>query len=241
MPLSPSTPWRVGTSGWQYKDWRGDFYPAKLPQRLWLEHYASTFDTVEVNNAFYRLPERKTFEDWAARTPKGFVVAVKGSRYLTHVKRLKDPAEPVARLLDRYAGLGVRKGPILLQLPPTLQVGIELLDETLAQFPRSVRVAVEPRHESWWCDEVHEVLTKRRSALVWADRGEKALTPLWTTASWGYLRLHHGAKDWAYSAASLKRWAKKLTESFDEGYVYANNDPGGAAPRDALRLRDYLG
>ena len=128
--------WRVGTSGWQYRDWRGDFYPAKLPQRLWLNHYATVFDTVEVNNAFYRLPERATFESWKQQTPRGFVVTVKGSRYLTHVKRLKAPAEPVARLLDRCRGLGRKRGPILLQLPPNLQACPDLLDETLKQFPK---------------------------------------------------------------------------------------------------------
>jgi uncharacterized protein YecE (DUF72 family) len=134
--------WRVGTSGWQYRDWRGDFYPAKLPQRLWLEHYAAVFDTVEVNNAFYRLPERTTFENWKQQTPAGFLVTVKGSRYLTHIKRLKDPAEPVARLLERCRGLGRKRGPILLQLPPNLQAAPDLLDTTLKQFPRTVRVAV---------------------------------------------------------------------------------------------------
>jgi uncharacterized protein YecE (DUF72 family) len=233
--------WRVGTSGWQYKDWRDDFYPKGVPQRLWLEHYASVFDTVEVNNAFYRLPERSTFEAWRERTPTGFVVTVKASRYLTHVKRLKDPAEPVARLVDRYDGLGPRRGPILLQLPPNLQAAPDLLAATLDAFPKRVRVAVEPRHESWWTDEVRQLLTDRDAALVWADRDEKSLGPLWTTASWGYLRLHHGAQDWPYSTPGLRRWAKCLTDSFDEGYAYANNDPGGAAPRDALRLREMLG
>lgn len=232
--------WRVGTSGWQYKDWREQFYPAKTPQRLWLEYYASVFDTVEVNNAFYRLPERKVFESWAERTPTGFVVTVKGSRYLTHVKRLKEPAEPVARLLDRYQGLGPRRGPILLQLPPNLQAAPDLLAETLSQFPRSVRVAVEPRHDSWWSDEVRAVLTDHQAALVWADRGEKELGPLWTTTSWGYLRLHHGRKDWPYGKPALRRWAKKLRDAFEEGYAYTNNDPGGAAPRDALTLRELL-
>jgi uncharacterized protein YecE (DUF72 family) len=232
--------WRVGTSGWQYRDWRGDFYPAKLPQRLWLDHYSGVFDTVEVNNAFYRLPERATFEKWKQQTPPGFVVTVKGSRYLTHIKRLKEPAEPVARLLDRCRGLGRKRGPILLQLPPNLQSAPELLNETLKQFPRTVRVAVEPRHESWWCDEVRDVLVRRKAALVWADRGGQALNPLWATTSWGYLRLHHGEHEWEYSAGGLRRWAERLQESFSEGYAYANNDPGGAAPRDALKLRGML-
>ena len=236
--------WRVGTSGWQYRDWRGTFYPQKLPQRLWLEHYAEVFDTVEVNNAFYRLPERRTFEDWAARTPDGFVVTVKASRYLTHVKRLSDPAEPVGRLLERYEGLGDRRGPILLQFPPNLQAAPEKLDATLKAFPRSVRVAVEPRHESWWTDDIRAILHKHRAALVWADRNEKALSPLWATADWGYLRLHHGAKtderDWSYSTRALRRWATALKDTFDGGYVYANNDKGGAAPRDAQKMRDLL-
>src|SRR3954468_3298486 len=111
----------IGTSGWQYKDWRGRLYPAGLPQRLWLEHYAGAFDVVEVNNAFYRLPERSTFEQWRERTPGDFVVAVKMSRYLTHIKRLRDPAEPVDRFLGRAEALGTKLGPVLLQLPPTLK------------------------------------------------------------------------------------------------------------------------
>jgi uncharacterized protein YecE (DUF72 family) len=232
--------WRVGTSGWQYRDWRGDFYPAKLPQRQWFEFYAEVFDTVEVNNAFYRLPEREVFESWKKRTPAGFLMTVKGSRYLTHIKRLNDPAEPVARLLERCRGLGRKRGPILLQLPPNLPAAPELLDATLKCFPRTVRVAVEPRHESWWCDEVRQLLTHRGAALVWADRAEQPLNPLWATTDWGYLRLHRGKAGWAYSKTSLRQWAQRLQESFSEGFVYTNNDPGGAAPRDALTLRSIL-
>jgi uncharacterized protein YecE (DUF72 family) len=233
--------WRVGTSGWQYRDWRGPFYPQKLAQRLWLEHYAGVFDTVEVNNAFYRLPERSTFEAWRDRTPPGFVVTVKASRYLTHIKRLKDPEEPVSRLVERYDGLGRRRGPILLQLPPTLQADPDLLDAALRRFPRRIRVAVEFRHDSWWTDAVQEVLVRRRAALVWADRGEKPLNPLWATTDWGYLRLHSGATGWPYSDETLQRWALELRSAFAQGYAYANNDPGAAAPRDALRLRELLG
>ncbi|SIR80326.1 Protein of unknown function DUF72 [Micromonospora avicenniae] len=118
----------LGTSGWQYRDWRGRFYPAGLPQRLWLEHFAGRFATVEVNNAFYRLPERDTFAAWRARTPDDFCVAVKMSRYLTHIKRLREPAEPVARFLDRATALGDRLGPVLLQLPPTLAADVPALD-----------------------------------------------------------------------------------------------------------------
>ena len=124
----------IGTSGWQYRDWRGGLYPAEVPQRRWLEHYASQYLTVENNNSFYRLPSRETFAGWRDRTPADFVMAVKASRYLTHVKRLRDPAEPVARLLSAAAGLGPKLGPVLLQLPPTLTVQPGLLDACLSEF-----------------------------------------------------------------------------------------------------------
>lgn len=140
----------VGTSGWQYKDWRDVLYPEGVPQRLWLEEYASGFATVESNNAFYRLPSRETFAQWRRRTPEGFVMAVKASRFLTHIKRLRDPEEPVARLMEHAAGLGDRLGPVLLQLPPTLKADATLLDDCLRCFPAGTRVAVEPRHDSWW-------------------------------------------------------------------------------------------
>src|SRR2546423_56444 len=140
----------VGTSGWQYKDWRERFYPAGTPQARWLEFYAEKFATVEVNNAFYRLPSRDTFVAWRNRTPDDFCVGVKMSRYLTHIKRLKEPSEPVKRFLDHASGLGDRLGPVLLQLPPSLRFDLGALDDVLARFPASVKVAVEPRHASWW-------------------------------------------------------------------------------------------
>lgn len=175
----------VGTSGWQYGDWRGRLYPAGLPQRRWLEHYAGCFATVESNAAFYRLPERHTFMAWRERTPSDFVWAVKASRFLTHTRRLREPVEPVGRLLDHAAGLGDRLGVVLLQLPPTLQADLGLLDACLACFPVGVRVAVEPRHVSWWTDGLRLLLERRAAALCWADRGEVEITPLWATAEWG--------------------------------------------------------
>lgn len=167
----------VGTSGWQYKDWRGVLYPDGVPMRLWLEEYAARFATVEINNAFYRLPTRETFESWRERTPPDFVVALKASRYLTHIKRLRDPAEPVDRLLSHAAGLGDRLGPVLLQLPPTLHADPGLLDECLGCFPADVRVAVEPRHDSWWTPQVRKVLESRGAALCWADVLARPVTP----------------------------------------------------------------
>jgi uncharacterized protein YecE (DUF72 family) len=231
----------IGTSGWQYRDWRGRFYPDGLPQRLWLEHYAGHFPIVEINNAFYRLPERSTFEKWRERTPDGFRFAVKMSRYLTHVKRLREPAEPVARFLDRAAGLGDKLGPVLLQLPPTLKADLGALDETLAQFPGHVRVVVEPRHKTWFTDECRELLEKRKAALCWADRLGRPVTPLWVTAGFAYLRMHEGRAlpKPRYGPAALKTWVRRLN-GVPEGFVFFNNDPGGAAIADADALTGML-
>jgi uncharacterized protein YecE (DUF72 family) len=232
----------VGTSGWQYRDWRGRFYPEGAPRRRWLEHYASAFATVEVNNAFYRLPERDSFAQWRQRTPDDFCVAVKMSRYLTHIKRLRDPAEPVARFLSRAEGLGDRLGPVLLQLPPTLAADPPVLDATLARFPPGVRVAVEPRHASWWTPRVRDVLERHGAALAWADRRGRPVTPLWRTAGWGYLRLHEGRAEPRprYGRAALASWLDRLSGAYaldrEPVYVYFNNDASGAAIRDASAL-----
>ena len=231
----------VGTSGWQYRDWRDRFYPAGLPQRRWLEHYAERFATVEVNNAFYRLPERDTFAQWRDRTPDDFCVAVKMSRYLTHIRRLREPAEPVNRFLGRATALGDRLGPVLLQLPPTLRADIAALEETLALFPPDVRVAVEPRHPTWWTDAVRTGLQKYRAALCWADRKGRPITPLWRTTDWCYLRLHEGRANPRprYGPAALRAWVDRIADAFGDhetAYVYFNNDPGGAAILDASAL-----
>jgi uncharacterized protein YecE (DUF72 family) len=233
----------VGTSGWQYADWRGAVYPEGVPQRAWLEHYARQFATVEVNNAFYRLPERSVFARWRDQTPDGFVVAVKVSRYLTHIRRLRDPQEPVDRLVDRAAGLGDRLGPYLLQLPPNLGSDSWLLDACLRAFPSGARVAVEPRHDSWWTDEVRAVLERRGAALCWADRRGHPITPLWPTADWGYVRLHEGTASPrpSYGRTALSTWVDRITSAWPspqaDVFVYFNNDPGGAAVRNARTFR----
>jgi uncharacterized protein YecE (DUF72 family) len=228
----------VGTSGWQYRHWRDAFYPAGVPQRRWLEYYASQFATVENNGTFYRLPARETFEQWQARSPDGFVFALKASRYLTHVRRLRDPAEPVGRMLGAFAGLDGKLGPVLLQLPPDLRADPALLDATLSRFPPGLRVAVEPRHPSWWTDPVRAVLAARGAALCWADRGGRPVTPLWRTADWGYLRFHEGDDaPWPrYSGDCLRGWADRAASAWPGPapvYAYFNNDQNGAAPRDA--------
>ncbi|MFD8302310.1 DUF72 domain-containing protein [Streptomyces sp. NPDC059690] len=228
----------VGTSGWQYRDWRGVLYPAGCPTRLWLEEYAGHFATVELNNAFYRLPTRENFAAWRERVPPDFVVAVKASRFLTHIKRLRDPEEPVERLMTHAAGLGDRLGPVLLQLPPTLKADAGLLDACLDCFPPGIRVAVEPRHESWWTPEVRQVLQARGAALCWADVLSRPSTPLWRTADWGYVRFHQGrARAWPhYGRRALETWVDRIAATWpahDDVYAYFNNDPTGAAVQDA--------
>ncbi len=228
----------VGTSGWQYADWRERFFRG-VPQRRWFEHLLEHFRTVELNVSFYRLPRREVFVGWRDRSPADAVITVKASRYLTHVKRLRDPGPSVALLMERAAGLGPKLGPVLLQLPPDLVVDPVGLAATLDAFPAGVRLAVEPRHPSWWTEEVRAVLTDRNASLVWADRGEESLAPLWRTADFGYLRLHEGRADPRprYSGDTLRRWAERVTSAYadpDDVFVYFNNDPGGAAVADAV-------
>ena len=227
-------PLLIGTSGWQYRHWRGVLYPEGLPQRRWLEHYAQRYRCLEVNNAFYRLPERSVFEGWRDQTPDGFVVAVKVSRYLTHIKRLRDPEEPVSRLLDRAAGLGDRLGPFLLQLPPNLRADPERLDACLAAFGHEVRVAVEPRHESWWTNDVRDVLARHQAALCWADRKGEPIAPLWATAEWGYVRLHEGTADpWpSYGKEALAAWLDRIEQAWPGARAQSG---GSGTPRAEVR------
>jgi uncharacterized protein YecE (DUF72 family) len=230
----------IGTSGWQYDDWRGRFYPRGTPLRLWLEAYSERFAIVESNNAFYRLPERRTFEAWAERTPDDFVMAVKVSRYLTHIRRLREPREAVDRFMGRVEGLGGKLGPVLIQLPPQFHADPERLDRTLERFPGDVRVAVEFRHDSWYSREIRELLERRRAALCLADR-RGPLTPIWRTADWTYLRFHEGRARPrpSYGRTALDSWARRLADSWrasEDCYVFFNNDHRGCAPRDAARF-----
>jgi uncharacterized protein YecE (DUF72 family) len=228
----------VGTSGWQYKEWRGRFYPEGMAQARWLERYAEGFATVESNNAFYRLPEKATFEAWARRTPDDFMWAVKMSRYLTHIKRLKDPAEPVERFLDRAGGLGAKLGPVLLQLPPNLKADVASLAAVLELLAPRVRVAVEFRHDTWFRAPVRRLLERHGAALCLADRDSRPVSPLWRTAEWGYVRLHAGVARPrpCYGRSALESWAQRVAEGWNTAadvFVYFNNDARGCAPRDA--------
>ena len=228
----------VGTSGWQYKSWRGRFYPQDLAQARWLEWFAERFRVVEVNNTFYRLPPPETFEAWARRTPADFVIVPKVSRYLTHIKRLKEPEEPVQRFLRHAAPLGDKLGPLLVQLPPDMVADVARLEQALDLFPADLRVAVEFRHESWFTDDVRKVLESHGAALCLADRGSKLLAPLWQTADWGYVRLHEGTASPrpCYGRAALASWGRRIAGMWGaqpDVYVFFNNDPLGCAVRDA--------
>jgi uncharacterized protein YecE (DUF72 family) len=227
----------IGTSGWQYRHWRETFYPRGIAQTKWLEFYADRFSTVESNAAFYRLPEAETFAAWAERTPQGFVMAVKASRYLTHILRLTEPEEPVQRLVVRAQELGDKLGPILLQLPPTLKLELDRLRRTLDAFPADMRVAAEFRHKSWFIDEVQRELTDRGVALCLADR-RGPITPIWRTADWTYLRFHVGQSTPrpCYGEEALTSWAERIADTWtadEDAYVYFNNDHRACALRDA--------
>ena len=226
----------IGTSGWQYADWRDRFYRG-VPQREWLAYYAQRFPAVEVNSTFYRLPQRRAAGQWREQTPAGFVMAAKMSRYLTHIRRLRDPQEPIARFFDRLEPLGDRLGPVLLQLSPTMQVDLDALDGVLTAMPRGVQVAVEPRHKSWWTDGVRAALEKHQAALCWSDRRGRPVAPVWRTAEWGYLRMHEGrAAPWPrYGERALRSWCERLS-GFGRAFVFFNNDQGGAAVDDARAM-----
>lgn len=227
----------IGTSGWHYPHWRPRFYPAKLATPKWLTFYSERFATVEVNNAFYRLPEEKTFAKWREETPEDFVVAVKVSRYITHVLRLQDSAEPVARFMGRATALGPRLGPILLQLPPNLRCDPAGLDATLSAFGGDARVAVEARHSSWFHQEVRGVLERHGAALCIADGGPVDV-PEWRTADWSYVRFHRGRgrPESCYTKSALDSWAERICDmwkSSEDVFCYFNNDTNGCALRDA--------
>jgi uncharacterized protein YecE (DUF72 family) len=235
---------RVGCSGWNYAHWRhGVFYPEGLRQSRWLAYYAERFDTVEVNSTFYRLPSLETVRHWAEQTPDGFTFAVKASRYLTHVKRLRDVEQGSERLLSRLRPLldAGKLGPVLWQLPPNLERDDDLLIAALAALPETVEHAFEFRHVSWLNDDVDALLRRRNVALVVADRaGSPELIRREQTAKLVYVRFHAAAGNGNYTNAELGRWRRRLGQWARDRDVFAyfNNDWQGFAVENALVLRD---
>jgi uncharacterized protein YecE (DUF72 family) len=236
---------RIGTSGWHYAHWRGPYYPEDLPASKMLAFYLGDFDTVEINNSFYHLPARSTFEAWRAATPPGFVFAVKGSRYLTHMKKLKDPDDAIGRFFESAVGLGKKLGPVLFQLPPHWRCNTERLELFLRALPRRHRYAFEFREPSWHCSDVFDVLRRHDAALcTYHLAGFEAPRDL--TADFAYVRLHGpGAKyQGSYDRASLRAWARQIdrwSATLRAVYVYFDNDQAGYAAQNARTLRELVG
>jgi len=241
---------RIGTSGYNYPHWwSGVFYPSSLPQKKWLEFYSEYFDTVELNVSFYRLPKKEAFESWYKRTPKGFSFAVKGSRFITHIKRLKECREPLSLFLDHASSLKEKLGCLLWQLPPRFKFQKERLEEfcvLLSTLPRSkpLRHAFEFRDESWFCSEAFKILEEFKFAFCIAHGSGLPFTEK-TTSAFIYLRLHGGEILYGsnYSDKELKEWAKKINDWTKKGkdiFVYFNNDAYGFAVKNALTLKNLI-
>jgi uncharacterized protein YecE (DUF72 family) len=242
---------RIGCSGWNYASWRGRFYPEEMPPDEWLRFYAGVFDTVETNATFYRLPEASTFAAWHDQTPPGFVMAIKASRYLTHLKRLIDPDAPLARLFERAAALGARLGPILYQLPGRFHADLPRLERFLAALPRELardgaihrlQHAIEFRDPSWYTDDVFARLDAHGVALCLHDMAGSAIDRP-GVGPFTYVRFHGAAGRYhgSYPDAVLQAWGARLAAEWRAGrdvYAYFNNDPEAASTRDARRLRD---
>jgi uncharacterized protein YecE (DUF72 family) len=228
----------VGTSGWQYASWRERFYPKDVAQRLWLPYYAERFSCVEVNNTFYNLPAEETFRAWREATPPDFQFVLKASRYLTHIRRLREPEDPVRLFMERSRPLRRRVAAVLLQLPPRFRIDLDRLRDTLRAFPRTLRVAVEFRDPSWYADSVRELLAQHGAALCRADRGGQIPEPDWPECGWSYLRMHqgeatpmpcYGKRILEERAAALARAVPTIADAF----VFFNNDERACALRDA--------
>lgn len=232
---------RVGTSGYQYKHWRGIFYPRTTRPRDWFEYYTRFFDTVELNNTFYRLPDVRTFEAWRERTPGGFCYALKYSRYGSHLMHLKNPEEHVRPFLTNAELLGPALGPILVQLPPAWGLDVSRLQAFLAAAPRRHRWAVEFRNPSWLCPQVYRLLAEHGSALCIHDKIPDH--PWEMTAGWTYVRYHGGGEDGCYPPEHLRAEADRIHRLRSRGldvFVYFNNDAHGYALINAADLRGHL-
>ena len=216
MHADRQCPVRIGLSGWNYAHWRdGVFYPPRLPAAHWLEFYAERFDTVEVNSTFYRLPRTDAVAHWLEQTPEDFVFSIKASRYLTHVKRLRDLGPGVERFIERIEPLlgSAKLGPLLWQLPPTFRRDRERLADALAQLPRGLRNCVEFRDPSWFVEETYALLREHGVALAIGDRPQvNAFQTHELTAGWTYVRFHAGTRGRRgnYSDAELREWAERL-------------------------------
>jgi uncharacterized protein YecE (DUF72 family) len=234
----------IGTSGWHYDHWKGPFYPRETSGRDMLAYYAQHLETVEINNSFYRLPGERTLAQWRDTVPEGFLFAVKASRYITHMKKLRDSEEPIAAFMERMRVLGDKLGPILFQLPPRWKLNLERLRSFIDMLPQGYRYAFEFRDPSWLDGEVYEVLSKRNAAFCIYELSGW-LTPRKVTADFVYVRLHGpgDAYEGDYGQQTLAGWAGAFSTWSKKGldvYCYFDNDQGGYAALNALSLWSML-
>lgn len=235
---------RIGTSGWVYPHWRGVFYPQELRQPDWFSYYAGQFDTVEINNTFYRLPGENAFDVWRKQAPPGFLYAIKASRYLTHMKKLKEPEEPLHTFFERAARLGETLGPVLYQLPPHWRVDLNRFEQFLSLLPGKFSHVIEFREPSWLTEPVFSLMERFGVAHCIHDMYPLEI-PARVTAPLVYVRLHGDVRHrGCYPAAALETWAKRLSdwrEAYPSVFLYFNNDRNGYAVENARALRQLLG
>ncbi len=239
-----SSHYYIGTSGWHYDHWRDRFYPQTLTKAKWLEFYARHFTTVEVNNTFYRLPSETAFTTWHDSSPANFTFAVKVSRFITHIKRLRNSEEAVDNFITRAKILGEKLGPLLYQLPPNMHRNDEVLESFLSTLPQGMKHVFEFRHQSWLEDKVFEILQRHNVGFCVFDMPSVSC-PLVATADFGYIRFHGstGLYFSCYSDEELADWAKRLANlarNLKAIYIYFNNDAEAFAVRNAITLRRYL-
>jgi len=233
MPNSSARPLLAGASGYSFKEWCGTFYPEKMKPGDMLGYYAERLPTVEINNTFYRMPRETLLEDWAAATPEGFRFAIKASRRITHMSRLKadTAAEPLGYLYRALAGLGSKRGPVLFQLPPNLKKDLPRLVDFLALLPPDHKAAFEFRNREWFADDVYEALRGAGAALVLSEREDNEPPPMVETAPWGYLRLRLEN----YGEADLARWVETVAATgWRETFAYFMHEPTAPAYATAL-------
>lgn len=234
----------VGTSGWHYSHWQGVFYPQGMPKNRWLEHYAAHFDSVEINGSFYRLPSERAVRSWRDATPEGFRFSVKASRYITHMKKLREVADALKVFLNRMEHLGDKLGPVLFQLPPHWGVDLQRLEAFLSILPSGQEWVFEFRDPSWHCQDVYRLLRSRNAAFCVFDMAGFRSHAV-TTADFAYLRLHGPGDAYCgrYGENGLRPWSAWLEEQRDlsRAYVYFDNDQAGYALEDARVFRRLVG
>ena len=227
----------VGTSGYSYPKWNGGFYPPKTPGKAMLGYYASRFNAVEINKTFFNPPEASVLEVWAGQVPANFRFAFKAPRRITHIRRLKDAGELVSPLFEAAGALKKRLGPMLFQLPPNFKKDMPRLREFLALLRPRYRAAIEFRHQSWFDDEVFELLRKHKTALCIADADDDLEVPFVSTTDWGYLRLRRDD----YNTAALKKWAARMkAQAWRDCFVFFKHEDTGTGPKLAARLVELL-